>query len=168
MESVGILSKYTATLIHDFWRPYLAYSCDHAYCNAHLSRELQGIYDGFKQEWAKHMKILLEEMHHYTFVEKKCNEHQIQEFCERYDGLIIQGELANPPPQKQEGKRGKPKKTKGGNLVERMKEHKDEILGFLTTGGKIPFTNNQAERDIRMVKVKQKIAGCFRTWEGAR
>jgi hypothetical protein len=116
------------------------------------------------------MRTLFEEMYHCTFGEKrqKQNEHQIQEFGERYDRLVMQGELANPPPQKVEGKRGKPKKTKGGNLVERLKKHKDEILRFLTTGGKSPFTNNQAEQDVRMMKVKQKIAGCFRTRDGAR
>jgi transposase len=79
----------------------------------------------------------------------------------------MQGELANPPPPKEEGKRGKAKKTKGGNLAERMKTHKDEILRFLTMGGEIPFTNNQAEQDVRMMKVQQKISGTFRTEQGA-
>jgi transposase len=167
IESIGLIPKYTGVLIHDFWQAYAKYPCTHAYCNAHIIRELQGIYEGFGQKWAKNMRTLLEEMYKYTFGREEQSKHQIQEFSERYDRLIMQGELANPPPPKEEGKRGKTKKTKGGNLVERMKKHKDDILRFLTTGGKIPFTNNQAEQDIRMMKVQQKISGTFRTKAGA-
>ena len=168
IESIGLIPEYTGVLIHDFWQPYAKYPCLHAYCNAHIIRELQGIYDGFGQEWAKRMRILLEKMFNHVFGTESHSEHEDRELIEEYDRLVMQGELANPPPPKEEGKRGKPKKTKGGNLVERMKKHKDEILRFLTTGGEIPFTNNQAEQDVRMMKVQQKISGTFRTREGAR
>jgi transposase len=122
----------------------------HAYCNAHLIRELQGIYEGFGQEWAKKMRTLLEKMFHLVFRTQAHSEHEVQKLIQEYDELIMQGELANPPLPKEKGKKGRAKKTKAGNLVERMKNHKHEILRFLTTGGKIPFTNNQAERDVRM------------------
>ena len=168
IESIGIIPKYTGVLIHDFWQPYAKYSCTHAYCNAHIIRELQGIYDGFKQEWAKNMRFHLEKMYQYVFRTEIHSERKTQELIEEYDRIVMQGELANPPPPKEEGKRGKAKKTKGGNLVDRMKKHKDEILRFLTTRGKIPFTNNRAEQDVRMMKVQQKVSGTFRTREGAR
>jgi len=168
IERIGLIPKYIGVLIHDFWQAYAKYRCIHAYCNAHIIRELQGIYEGFGQKWAKEMRILLEKMFRYVFRTEYQSEHKVQELIEEYDRLIMQGELENPPPLKEEGKRGKPKKTKGGNLVERMKKHKDEILRFLTTGGDIPFTNNQAERDIRMMKVQQKISGTFRTEDGAK
>jgi transposase len=168
IEEIGLIPKYIGVLIHDFWKPYAKYPCTHAYCNAHIIRELQGIYDGFGQKWAKGMRTLLEKMFCYVFRTESHSEYEVQELIEEYDRLVMQGELANPPPPQEEGKRGKAKKTKGGNLVERMKKHRDEILRFLTTDGQIPFTNNQAERDVRMMKVQQKISGTFRTKDGAK
>jgi len=168
MDEMGVLKKYTGVLMHDFWPAYAKYSCQHAYCNAHIIRELQGVFDGFKQEWAKDMRKLLEEMYSRVFKEEAgLSEAEIQEFGDRYDKIVGQGELANPKPQKKKGKKGRTKNTKGGNLVNRLKKHKHEVLRFLTTNGEIPFTNNQAERDIRMMKVQQKISGTFRTETGA-
>jgi len=168
IDFIGLLNSFFGVLVHDFWPAYAKYPALHAYCNAHLIRELQGVYDGFKQKWAKKMRKLLEEMYQYVFGREVHNEHEIQELIERYDRLIIEGERANPPPPKEEGKRGRPKNTKGGNLAERMKIYKDGILLFLTTRGEIPFTNNQAEQDVRMIKVQQKISGTFRTEDGAK
>ena len=167
IDSMGVIPKYSGVLVHDFWKPYAKYSCLHAYCNAHLIRELQGIYDGYKQKWAKKMRTHLEKMYQLVFITEVYSEHEMQELLEEYDGLIMQGELANPPPPQEEGKRGKAKNTKGGNLAKRMKDYKYDILRFFTTRGKVPFTNNQAERDVRMMKVQQKISGPFRTKEGA-
>lgn len=167
MDHMGLLKSFFGVLVHDFWSAYAKYPALHAYCNAHLIRELQGIYDGFKQKWAKKMRTLLEEMYQYVFGREVHNEHEILELSERYDRLIMEGELANPPPPKEKGKKGQPKNTKGGNLAKRMKKYKDGILLFLTTRGKIPFTNNQAEQDVRMMKVQQKISGTFRTEDGA-
>jgi transposase len=89
IEKIGLIPKYTGVLIHDFWQSYAKYPCAHAYCNAHIIRELQGIYDGFGQEWATDMRTLLEEMYQYTFVIKRHNEHEILEFYERYDRIVI-------------------------------------------------------------------------------
>jgi len=103
----------------------------------------------------------------YVLKGESHNEGKIQELLDEYDRILVQGELANPPPPKEEGKKGKTKNTKSGNLAERLKKHKDGILLFLTSLGKIPFTNNQAERDVRMMKIQQKISGTFRTRSGA-
>jgi transposase len=167
IESIGVIPHYSGVLVHDFWNAYPGYPCTHAYCNTHIIRELQGIFDGFKQEWAKDMRALLERMYEYVFKRESHSECKIQELLREYERILLQGELANPPPPKEEGKKGKPKNTKAGNLVERLKKHKDGILLFLTSRGKIPFTNNQAERDVRMMKVQQKISGTFRTRKGA-
>jgi transposase len=161
IKKIELIPNYSGVLVHDFWQSYAKFSCSHAYCNAHLIRELQGIYDLFGQEWAKKMIALLRKMFHLAFRTKVYSDHEVQELLEEYDRLIIEGELANPPPPHEEEKKGRPKKTKGGNLVERMKVHKHEILRFFTTRGKIPFTNNQAERDVRMMKVQQKISGAL-------
>jgi len=168
IESMKVIPLYKGILVHDFWNAYLRYPCKHAYCNAHIIRELQGIYDGFKQEWAKEMRSLLEKTYKYVFNRKIHRKWEIQELLDEYDRILLQGEFVNPPPPKEEGKKGKPKNTKAGNLVGRLRNHKDGILRFLTSRGKIPFTNNQAERDVRMMKVQQKISGTFRTREGAK
>jgi transposase len=177
MDAIGILPFFRGILIHDFWSSYLKYQCYHAYCNAHLIRELQGIYDGFKQEWAKKTRALLEEMYQCTFGGKSEDDGENKvlkmwglkfwQLMEKYDKVIEEGKLANPPPVQPEGKKGKPKNTKGGNLANRMEKYKYEILGFFITGGQIPFTNNEAEQAIRMMKVQQKISGTFRTEQGA-
>jgi len=167
IDHIGLLKSFFGVLVHDFWSAYAKYPALHAYCNAHLIRELQGIFIGFKQKWAKKMRKLLEEMYQYVFGREVHTEHEIQELSEKYDKLIMEGERANPPPPKEEGKKGPQGNTKGGNLAERMKKHKDGVLLFLTTRGKIPFTNNQAEQNVRMMKVQQKISGTFRTEDGA-
>lgn len=164
-KEIGILPHYTGTLIHDFWSGYTQYTCDHAYCNAHIIRELQGIYDGYKQDWAREMRGLIEEIYTYAVQEKGRSPIRLGELERRYDEVVERGMAENPPPSST-GKRGKKKRTKALNLLIRLKAHKSEILRFMYGEG-IPFTNNQAERDLRMMKVQQKISGTFRSVEGA-
>ncbi|AKB68152.1 Mobile element protein [Methanosarcina mazei LYC] len=173
IDAMGILPGFKGVAVHDGWKPYNVYDCDHALCNAHLQRELTGIEENYKQQWAKEMNELLTEMKKYT---DECKEQlreldfeQIKALEERFDAIIIKAIEENPHslnPQKQ-GKRGKNPKTKARNLLDRFIEHKEKILRFLTDL-KVPFENNQAERDIRMMKLQQKISGTFRTTQGAQ
>jgi transposase len=172
MDAMGILPEFRGISVHDGWKPYNNYKCNHALCNAHLQRELTGIEENYKQQWAKEMSELLTEMKMYT---DECREQiqevdfkQIKEFEKRFDGIVMKGIEENPPSQnpQRQGKRGVNPKTKARNLLERFIEHKEKILRFLTDL-RVPFENNQAERDIRMMKLQQKISGTFRTIRGA-
>ena len=96
---------------------------------------------------------------------KKLNSNTIKEFEKRYDKIVLKGYRCNPHPPDQSGRRGRKKKSKPLNLLERLKNYKGGILGFMNDFA-IPFDNNQAERDLRMTKVQQKITGCFRSDEG--
>ena len=173
IDAMGILPEFNGVAVHDGWKPYNVYDCDHALCNAHLQRELTGIEENYKQQWAKEMNELLTEMKKYT---DECKEQvkeldfkQIKALEERFDAIVIKALEENPPslnPEKQ-GKRGKNPKTKARNLLDRFIQHKEKIMRFLTDL-KVPFENNQAERDIRMMKLQQKISGTFRTTKGAK
>jgi transposase len=172
INAMGILPEFKGTAVHDGWKPYNSYDCDHALCNAHLKRELTGIEENYKQQWAKEMNELLTEMKKYTDEckeqVKKLDFEQIKALEERFDAALMKGIEENPSslnPEKQ-GKRGKNPKTKARNLLDRFMEHKEKIRRFLTDL-KVPFENNQAERDIRMMKLQQKISGTFRTTQGA-
>jgi transposase len=173
IDAMGILPEFKGVAVHDGWKPYNVYDCDHALCNAHLQRELTGIEENYNQKWAKEMNELLTEMKKYT---DECKEQlreldfeQIKALEERFDAIIIKALEENPHslnPEKQ-GKRGKNPKTKSRNLLDRFIEHKEKIMRFLTDL-KVPFENNQAERDIRMMKLQQKISGTFRKAMGAQ
>jgi transposase len=172
INAMRILPEFKGIAVHDGWKPYNSYECDHALCNAHLQRELTGIEENYKQQWAKEMNELLAEMKKYT---DECKEQvkeldleQIKALEERFDSIVMKGIEENPlslNPQRQ-GKRGKNPKTKARNLLDRFIENKEQILRFLTDL-RVPFENNQAERDIRMMKLQQKISGTFRTIQGA-
>lgn len=172
MDAMGILPEFKWIAVHDGWKPYNGYNCDHALCNAHLQRELIGIGENYKQQWAKDMNELLSEMKKYT---DECKEQvkdldfeQVKALEKRFNAVVAKGIEENPPslnPERQ-GKRGKNPKTKARNLLDRFVEHKEKILRFLTDL-KVPFENNQAERDVRMMKLQQKTSGTFRTTRGA-
>ncbi len=170
-EDIGLLPNYCGILIHDFWKSYFAYmNCLHALCNAHLLRELTGIVENFHWKWAADMKALLTEIHDHVKAEGGfLTGETLADYRKRYDLILTEGQLENPvnssaqppPPIK----RGRVKKTKAQNLWERMFQYKDDILRF-TTDADIPFDNNQAERDIRMSKLFQKVSGGFRSENG--
>ena len=169
IEQFQILPDFAGRLIHDFWKPYLSYDCAHGLCNAHHLRELTCLFEQHEQPWAKHMFDLLLTMN--VFVSKQLaqlTEEQKTPWLKQYRDLLTLGWQANPlpaPPQKKS--RGRPKKTKAQNLLTRLGEHEASVLAFLHDR-QVPFTNNLAEQDIRMIKLRLKISGCFRTLQGAR
>jgi transposase len=172
LESFGLLKRFTGRLIHDCWAPYFALKrCLHGLCNAHLLRELIFLQEVESQPWAGEMHALLMEM--YLFVTRrkqfvsKLGSKQKAWWHNRYRTLLRKGWAANPAraPSAQPS-RGRPKKTKAQNLLCRLQQHENSVLAFLDDF-RVPFTNNQAEQDLRMVKVQQKVSGTFRTLQGA-
>jgi len=171
IEEIGIIPRYGGVVIHDCWHSYLSYDhCDHGLCGSHLLRELTFIVESNGYAWASNMKRLLQK----TCViiakrpSKQLTEQEYKNLQKRYRNILTRGEKELPPiPPKQNGKRGKVAKSDAHNLWERLKKHETAVLLF----AKLPhvsFTNNRAERDLRMSKVKQKVSGCFRTIKFAK
>ena len=165
IEAIGIIPRYGGVAVHDCWASYLSYAhCDHGLCGAHLLRELTFIVDAHDYAWAKRMKRLLLDACH-TVVQrddKTLSEDEYKTVQKRYRTILTQGEKELPPiPPRQKGQRGKVAKSDAHNLWERMKKHETAVLRFAKHPD-VAFTNNRAERDLRMSKVKQKVSGCFR------
>jgi len=174
IDHIGILPDFLGRAIHDFWKPYFGYDCLHGLCNAHHLRELIFAHEQHQQNWADHMIDCLLDIKEAVDHAKESTDHlaaeQIQAFETRYQQILDEGYAQNPLPRlprNAKKKRGRRKKTKARNLLERLDEHRDEALAFMYDFN-VPFDNNQAERDLRMMKVQQKISGMFRTEEGAK
>jgi transposase len=172
MDDIGILPFFKGTLIHDHWKPYFIYQCVHALCNAHHLRELQRAYEQDNQKWALAMKLLLIEINHSTReAGGSLSENAAIKYCEKYRAIIAAGEMECPRPEAKQivdgkKKRGRVKKSKARNLLDRLASFEKDTLRFMEDVD-VPFTNNLAENNIRMTKVQQKISGCFRSMEGA-
>lgn len=170
MDEAGILPRFKGILCHDHWKPYFNYGFAHALCNAHHLRELLCAWEQDKQAWAKDMNELLKEIN--CSVDNAggalgCDE--AKQYRKRYRDLLKKAEIECPPPEKPPGKakRGRVKRSKSRNLLERLINHEEDVLRFMENP-LVPFTNNLGENDIRMTKVQQKISGCFRSQEGAQ
>ena len=166
-DAAGVLPDYRGVLVHDHWKPYFRYDCLHTLCNAHHVRELEFALDKEEQVWAKKLQELLFD------IQKEVEEaggqlgyQRAKTRLKEYRQIIKEGEVECPEPQKEKGKRGRVKKSKSRNLLERLRDYEKEVLRFMVNPD-VPFTNNLAENDIRMTKVHQKISGCFRSAEGA-
>lgn len=158
----SILNNFYGCAIHDCWSSYFKFEhLTHGICGAHILRELQAQIET-KSQWAFQFKSFLLETFQTDLQVRITNRINIEE---RFDQIISIGQLEEPQPQKT-GKKGKLKRTKGRNLLERLEKYKTEVLAF-AFNAHVPFTNNLAERDLRPVKVKQKVSGCFRTFDGA-
>lgn len=170
MEATGIIPRYGGVIIHDCWASYLAYDhCGHGLCGAHLLRELTFIVDAEGYAWAKNMKRLLQQTCRLVSQRKrkKLNRREYANLQKRYRNILTRGEKELPPiPPRQNGKRGRIAKSDAHNLWERFTDHEGAVLLFAKEAY-VPFTNNRAERDLRMSKVKQKVSGCFRKREFA-
>jgi transposase len=175
MEEMGILPLFEGKAVHDGFNSYHGFACAHFLCNAHHLRELRFIWERYEQPWAVQMSLLLRTMHQQVKEAKQqglttIDPQQLQAFETQYRDILVQGLAVNPPepvdPDTPKS-RGRPKQSPAKNLLDRLQRQQTSVLGFLFDF-QVPFDNNQAERDIRMVKLKQKISGCFRTADGAR
>ena len=173
-EAIGILPDFGGRAIHDFWKPYFGYGCAHGLCNAHHLRELIFVHEQYQQDWANTMIDCLLDIKKAVALAKPTTDHltkaRIRDFEARYQSILDDGYGTNPlsaSPAHAGKKTGRRKKTKPRNLLERLDEHRQQALAFMYDFS-VPFDNNLAERDIRMIKVQQKISGLFRSEEGAK
>lgn len=171
MERAGVLPGFTGIAVHDGLAAYRRFDIVHALCNAHHLRELAGIAETTGQDWPTRLADLLVEIHVAVQVAKANGRtalpaRRLAGYRRRYDGLIADGKALNPPPPRT-GRRGRPKLGPAGALLARLEAHRADVLRF-ATDFRVPFDNNQAERDVRMVKLQQKISGGWRSPTGAR
>lgn len=169
IESIGILPGFHGILCHDHWKPYFHYGRVHALCNAHHLRELERAWEQDGQQWAQQLSLLLKEANEMVHGAGGClDSATAEQYRVRYRELLQQAELECPAPEPapKNGKRGRTAKSKSRNLLERLQSFENDVLRFLDDP-LVPFTNNQAENDLRMIKVQQKVSGCFRSMEGA-
>jgi transposase len=160
----SLLKDFKQWAIHDCWASYFDFKdCFHALCNAHILRELEALKEN-QSQWAAQMQELLLELFNLSQKATFVLPHK-DLWLQKYQAICQTADREEPPPVY--GKRGKPKNSKGRNLLNRLVEHQDAVLAFAFTQA-IPFTNNQAERDIRCLKTKQKVATSFRTFKGAQ
>jgi transposase len=178
IDQMEILPNFEGKAIHDGWKSYQDYECEHFLCNAHHLRELTFIWEQYQQAWALQMLILLGSIKSQVDAARELHQTQLSTEVlaaieSRYQTLLERGFAANPlpppPPPTKHGRRrgGRRKQSPARNLLDRLQQHQDSVLGFMYDFD-VPFDNNQAERDIRMVKLKQKISGTFRSLSGAQ
>jgi len=170
IDEIGVLPQFQGILCHDHWKPYFNYGVDHALCNAHHLRELERAFEQDGQKWAEQMASLLKEISTATNEAGGRLEIRASElYRKRYRELLLEAEIECPPPNEAErkGRRGKVPRSKSRNLLERLRDFENDVLRFMDDKD-VPFSNNQAENDLRMTKVQQKISGCFRSMEGAK
>lgn len=162
--------------MHDGLQSYHGYSFTQAWCNVHHLRELTFVEEELKQDWVRKMKELLLDMKASVEQAKALGQHEVEMLelaglLRRYDEILKQGYLLNPPPSppkmSEQGKRkpSRPKQSPARNVLDRLSGGKWIALRFLLDFA-VPFDNNRAERDLRMIKVQQKVSGCFHTDEG--
>ena len=174
MDAMGLLPDFKGNAVHDGWASYSQYTCQHSLCNAHHLRELIFILEEYKQRWAQEMIDLLVEMNLAVHLAKNTGltsleSFQVTRFEQNYGEILERGlkeNLALPIPENAPKQKGRPKQSKAKNLLDRLKSHSEAVLRFIHNF-QVPFDNNQAERDIRMMKLKQKISGSFRSESGA-
>ena len=169
MDAMGILPKFRGILCHDHWKPYFKYGVFHALCNAHHLRELESAFEQDKQQWAAKMSDLLKEINKAVLdAGGVLPAPESKHYRKRYRKLLAEADKECPAPQEieRQGSRGRLPRSKARNLLERLRDYENEVLRFMDEPD-VPFSNNQAENDIRMTKVQQKISGCFRSWDGA-
>jgi transposase len=173
MDAAGVLPGFTGVAVHDGWAPYRRYEgATHALCVAHLLRELDEAAAEPGQGWAGEMAEWLSMACGQAATARaggadRLDAAVLQGLQGRYEQILAKGRAANPPTPRPPGQRRRPKRPPAVCLLERLDIHRDQVCQFLEDL-RVPPTNNLAERDIRMVKLQQKIAGCWRTLDGAQ
>ena len=171
MDAAGILPDYRGCAVHDCWKSYFDYDCDHALCNSHLLRELTFLWEEQNQKWAKDMIAHLLRIKEAVATASAAgltalprpDQHR---FLKSYEQIVQAGYAQNPVSEPPPGpkRRGRRKQSKARNLLSRFRDHPDSILAFMRDFA-VPFDNNQSERDLRMMKLRQKISGTFRSFQ---
>lgn len=170
MDAAGILPEYRGCAVHDFLPAYLDYDCDHAWCNGHLLRELIFLWEQQTQKWAKamidHLLAVKEAVDTASAAGLTALSASDQaRFLKEYERIVQAGYAQNPAaPPRGPKRRGRRKQSKARNLLDRFRDHSDGILAFMRDFA-VPFDNNQSERDLRMMKLRQKISGTFRNFQ---
>jgi transposase len=172
MHEAGVLPGYQGVVAHDCRRAYNEFDCGHALCNVRHLRDLTFCHEKEKSNRAANMKQFLPAPHKIVSKVKRSGADSFTRgqwyyWSRKYDDLLNEGPSQHPRPQKQKGRRRVTKKSKTRNMPERFRDCKEEILAF-ASNFVAPFGNNIAEQAIRMMKVKQKISGCFRSGKGAK
>ena len=170
MDDARILPGFKGVAVHDGWASYRDYDCIHALCNAHHLRELIYLEETTQQPWARKMIDYLRAAKQAADEARRegvpIGRQRLGYLRRTYDAILSEGEKDNPLSFVRAGARGRVKQTPAVNLLKRLRQHREDVLRFLADLT-VPFDNNQAERDIRMPKLKQKTSGCFRTVAGA-
>ena len=166
LDEIGILANFTGISVHDAWSAYFLYACQHSLCCVHILRELIFLSQELGLWWARKMILLLVKMKKATDQARALGQSCLLEdvvlaLKTEYLQLLDEGDQVHPRAPTPAGKRGKAKQHPARNLLDRLRKHQDAVLAFLYNLA-VPFDNNQAERDVRMVKVQQKVSGTFR------
>lgn len=171
MDAAGVLPDFKGRAVHDFWNPYLKYDCGHAFCNAHLLRELVFLWEEQDQAWAKTMSDHMVAIKTAVDTARQAGRSaltaaELDCFHARYLQIVDTGYAQNPAPEPPDGpkRRGRGKQSKARNLLDRFRDHPEGILAFMRDFA-VPFDNNLSERDLRMMKLRQKISGTFRSFD---
>ena len=172
IEACGLLTRFAGVLVHDHWKPYASLTCQHAYCNAHHLRELIAIAESIPSQrpWAEDMIALLCEANALSIEARAAGfaalpGPMVLDIQTRFEAILDVAKARNPAREPEPGSHRRVRQSPAHNLVKRLSEKRDAVLRFLTDLH-VPFDNNQAERDVRMPKLKQKVSGCFRSDQG--
>ena len=171
LEAIGILPKFRGISIHDRWSSYFLYGCEHAICLVHLLRDLVFLAEEQKAVWAADLKELLLEMKTATEQARAEGKHwlhplEVVAWEAAFLRLLDEGDLVTPRATAPPGKKGRCKQSAARNLLDSLRKHQKAVFCFLEDL-RVDFDNNLAERDLRMIKVQQKVSGCFRSLAGA-
>jgi len=167
VDSESFLPTFRNYLVHDFWSMYFQFDkCRHAMCGAHILRELNALSEQGQKWAAKFHRFLLDLYYQSDYGRSKIPKRTREQVLAKYQKILRAADKEEPPAVYQYAK-GRAKKSKGRNLLERLEKYKEQVLAF-AWHEIVPFTNNLAERDIRPVKSKLKVAGCFRALHGAQ